>query len=298
MPSTADKSLAIAEVRNTPLSGDELLRFYTDGFLRLGRILDDDRVGRLCDVIAARRDDRRDDVDLLDPALWPDADGGVPQEPGRNVSFLFNLWREEPEFAALVTDARFAGWAAQVLGATAVRVLEDNALTKDARSGGELRWHQDYSYWPLGQPNAVTIWIALDDVTVDNGAMRMARGSHLLGERLPAVFGTGASYFRGPSACRRPTDRRPRGDAGLPVDVMELQPARRRCTTRSRGTPPVPTRRTSPRRAAVVRYVADGTTWFGATRYEFNYTDDEVGLDARRPDRRPVLPARRRRRSP
>ena len=47
-----------------------------------------------------------------------------------------------------------------------------------------------------------------------------------------------------------------------------------------------------PRRAAVARYVADGTTWFGARRYEFNYTDEEVGLDRRRPDRRTVLPAR------
>ena len=109
-------------------------------------------------------------------------------------------------------------------------MLEDNALTKDARSGGELRWHQDYAYWPLGQPNAVTIWIALDDVTVANGAVRMAAGSHLLGERLPAVFGTGASYF---------ADRRPAVVARSPILPMpgstsrcsSSRPARRRCIT-------------------------------------------------------------------
>ena len=33
-----------------------------------------------------------------------------------------------------------------------------------------------------------------------------------------------------------------------------------------------------PRRASVFRYVADGTTWFGADRYEFNYSDAELGL--------------------
>ena len=54
----------------------------------------------------------------------------------------------------------------------------------------------------------MTIWIALDDVTADNGAVRMAPGSQLLGERLPAVFGTGASYFRDrrPAAVRPITD--------------------------------------------------------------------------------------------
>ena len=37
-------------------------------------------------------------------------------------------------------------------------------------SGGELKWHQDYPYWPLAQPNAVTAWIALDDTDEENGA--------------------------------------------------------------------------------------------------------------------------------
>jgi hypothetical protein len=286
---TGGTSFADAGVRTDPLTGDELVRFYNDGYLRLGRILDADRIERLRAVIASRRG--RDDVefDLLDPAMWPDAEGGVPQEPGRNVSFLFNLWREEPEFRELVNDPRLAGWACQVLGATRVRVLEDNALTKDARSGGELRWHQDYSYWPLGQPNAVTIWIALDDVTEANGAVRMATGSQLLGERLPTVFGTGASYFadRRPAVVRPITDP---ADAGLDVEVMELAAGEatmhHALTWHASGANSTD----QPRRAAVARFVADGTTWFGATRYEFNYTDDELGLQLGDPIGGPYFP--------
>ena len=114
------------------MTGDELLRFYSDGFLRLGRVLDDDTIDRLR-ASSPPAAVANAEIDLLDPPIWPEAEGGVPQEPGRNVSFLFNLWREVPEFRRLVMDARFAGWAAQVLGATAVRVLEDNALTKDPR---------------------------------------------------------------------------------------------------------------------------------------------------------------------
>ena len=213
-----------------------------------------------------------------------------PQEPGRNVSFLFNLWREEPEFRRLVNDSRFAGWSSQVLGATAVRVLEDNALTKDADSGGELRWHQDYSYWPLGQPNAVTIWIALD-VSPSERCHAHGAGSQLLGERLPAVFGTGAVVLRRPAAggrCARSPTRR---GAGLDVErASSSRRARRRCTTPSPGTRPGANVTDQPRRAAVAGYVADGTTWFGARRYEFNYTDEELGLTPGDPSAVPYFP--------
>ena len=84
----------------TPLSPDELFRFYEDGFLRLGRVVDDSTVDALRASIAAGRADARLESDLLDAAAWPDGEGGVPQEPGRNVSFLFNMWREDARVPA------------------------------------------------------------------------------------------------------------------------------------------------------------------------------------------------------
>jgi phytanoyl-CoA hydroxylase len=265
-----------AAVRHEPLSVDELWSFYEHGFVRLGRVVSDERLGELRDVVARNRVSGADS-DLLDPTIWPDGEGGVPQEPGRNVSFLFNLWRTEPAYRRAALDPRLGRWAAQALGALRVRLLEDNALTKDPHSGGALKWHQDYSYWPLAQPNAVTVWVALDDVTADNGAMLMASGSHLLGERLPAVFGTGAIYFRD----RRPALVQPVVDpreAGTPVETMTLAAGEatmhHALTWHASGDNDTD----RPRRASVFRYVADGTIWFGARRYEFNYSDDELGL--------------------
>ena len=69
--------------RTTPLSPDELFRFYEEGFLRLGRVVDDSTVDDLRRSIAAGRADARLESDLLDDAAWPDGEGGVPQEPGR-----------------------------------------------------------------------------------------------------------------------------------------------------------------------------------------------------------------------
>jgi hypothetical protein len=277
------------EIRREALSADDQWDFYHRGYLRLGRILDGGQLDDLRAAVAAARSTGTKESDLLDETAWPDGEGGVPQEPGRNVSFLFNMWRDDPSFRRVAFDPRLAGWAAQLLGAPRVRLLEDNALTKDPLSGGELKWHQDHSYWPLAQPNALTFWIALDDVTLDNGAVRMAAGSHLLGERLPAVFGTGAVYFqeRRPPVVRSVVDP---SELGLDVDVIEMRAGEasvHHALTWHASGANVTDR---PRRAAVFRYVADGTRWFGARRYEFNYTDDELGLRCGDPIGGPYFP--------
>ena len=72
--------------------------------------------------------------------------------------------------------------------------------------------------------------------------------------------------------------------------MLELAAARRRCTHALTWHASGANTTDQPRRAAVVRYVADGTTWFGADRYEFNYTDDEVGLRLGDPIGGPYFP--------
>jgi hypothetical protein len=49
---------------------------------------------------------------------------------------------------------------------------------KPARVGKETPWHQDGDYYPIRPLETITVWIALDDVTVENGCMRFIPGSH------------------------------------------------------------------------------------------------------------------------
>jgi hypothetical protein len=275
-------------VRQDALSGSEILEFYERGCLRPGRVFDDAQVAQLRDLldeVAARERDEGRLYDLLDPSLWPDADEpgtagatATTTEPKR-VDFLFNLWRVEPRVQEFVFDARLARWAAQLIGAPAVRLLEDNALWKDPYSGGELKWHQDYPYWPLAQPNAVTAWIALDDTDEENGAMSVAIGSHLTGERLPAVFGTGTSYLEH----KRPSTVKPIEDPrvlGFEVEAVRLRAGEVSFHSSLTWHGSGPNNSGRQRRALIVRYVGDGTIWLGSRRYDYNYSDEEVGLDA------------------
>jgi ectoine hydroxylase-related dioxygenase (phytanoyl-CoA dioxygenase family) len=49
---------------------------------------------------------------------------------------------------------------------------------KPAMSGKETPWHQDGDYYPIRPLETMTIWIALDHVTEENGPMRFIPGSH------------------------------------------------------------------------------------------------------------------------
>lgn len=274
-------------MRRDPLSGPEILEFYERGYLLPGPVFDPGEVAELrelVDGVTAREQPEGRLYDLLDPTLWPDEPEPVPagsdgdgKGPRRHVEFLFNLWRVEPRIREFVFDSRLARWAAQLIGAGAVRILEDNALWKAPRSGGELKWHQDWPYWPLAQPNAVTAWIALDDTDAANGAMSVAVGSHLTGERLPVAFGTGTPYHQ---------DRRPAtvgliedpAELGLEIAVLAMRAGEVSFHSSLVWHGSGPNDSDRPRRAVVIRYVGDGTIWLGAQRYEYNYTDSEVGL--------------------
>ena len=107
--------------------------------------------------------------------------------------------------------------------------------------------------------------------------MLMACGSHHLGERLPVVFGTGTPYLRE----SRPATVAEVGDPeelGLRVEVVELAAGEVSMHSALTWHASGPNLSERGRRAMVMRYVADGTVWLGAQRYEYNYTDEEVGL--------------------
>ena len=49
---------------------------------------------------------------------------------------------------------------------------------KPAHTGKATPWHQDGQYWPIRPLASCSAWIAIDDVGVENGCMRVIPGSH------------------------------------------------------------------------------------------------------------------------
>lgn len=53
-----------------------------------------------------------------------------------------------------------------------------HVFAKPAGDGLEVPWHQDAPYWPILPLASVTLWLALDDATPENGCLRVIPGSH------------------------------------------------------------------------------------------------------------------------
>lgn len=51
-------------------------------------------------------------------------------------------------------------------------------FAKPARNGTRTPWHQDGRYWPIRPLATCSVWIAVDDSTVENGCLRFIPGSH------------------------------------------------------------------------------------------------------------------------
>lgn len=85
------------------------------------------------------------------------------------------------EFFSIVTAPELLDLVESVIGSDIV-MWASAIFCKPAQRGLEVPWHQDGQYWPIRPRATVTAWIALDDVDIGNGCMRVIPGSHQLGE--------------------------------------------------------------------------------------------------------------------
>lgn len=79
-----------------------------------------------------------------------------------------------------------------ILGPNIV-LWESDWAVKRAGTGDYVPWHQDSPYWNLSTDDVVTVWIAMEDVTPENGAMEVVPGSHAQG-RIGEVDAVGNLY--------------------------------------------------------------------------------------------------------
>jgi non-haem Fe2+, alpha-ketoglutarate-dependent halogenase len=80
----------------------------------------------------------------------------------------------------LLTHPRIVGRVRDLLGDDVIG-WGSHFFCKMPGDGKRVSWHQDASYWPLTPSKVVTMWLAIDDASVENACMRYIPGSHRLG---------------------------------------------------------------------------------------------------------------------
>jgi hypothetical protein len=86
---------------------------------------------------------------------------------------------DDPFWVRLVSDDRLLDIAEQFIGPD-IALFASHYISKPPFSGQPVHWHQDGAYWPLEPMEVVTLWLAVDDSTPENGCMRVIPATHNL----------------------------------------------------------------------------------------------------------------------
>jgi ectoine hydroxylase-related dioxygenase (phytanoyl-CoA dioxygenase family) len=145
--------------------------FHRDGFLRIEALTDEAELTLLLGLYDGlfRREAGFDAGDRIDLA----------PEPGRKpLPQIVNPERYAPRLVEGLAYRNAREIARQLLGPGCVPT-GNHAILKPARIGGDTPWHQDEAYWdPRFAHRAVSVWLALQPATIENGCMRFITGSH------------------------------------------------------------------------------------------------------------------------
>ncbi len=88
-----------------------------------------------------------------------------------------NLWNDHEGMKRLMFDPRLGKLAAELAGVDGIRIWHDQALIKQPW-GNPTGWHLDNPYWSFSSRDAISIWVALDDATLENGCLYFLPGTH------------------------------------------------------------------------------------------------------------------------
>ncbi|MBV8298891.1 MAG: phytanoyl-CoA dioxygenase family protein [Candidatus Eremiobacteraeota bacterium] len=83
----------------------------------------------------------------------------------------------DPVFERFSRDSRLQELAHE-LGIAEPRVYQSMYIFKQPRIGGEVRWHQDATYFDTDPISVTTLWFALERADRSNGCLWVQRGGH------------------------------------------------------------------------------------------------------------------------
>jgi len=117
-------------------------------------------------------------------------DAGLLQETSNHVDWLMgknpdhrpenlghSLMTNDPFWVRLVGDNRLLDIAEIFVGKN-IALFASHYISKPSSDGRPVLWHQDGSYWPLEPMEVITLWLAVDESTIENGCMRVISGTH------------------------------------------------------------------------------------------------------------------------
>ncbi|MFB6101128.1 MAG: phytanoyl-CoA dioxygenase family protein [Haloplanus sp.] len=160
------------------LSDRQFEQYQREGYVVVEKLLSEREVERVKDRIQEYVVGERTETQfsrMLEPDVEPSAfeHEGDPVRKFEGVSMA----REDGVFGDLAHHEGILEVIEQLQGPH-IDLLRSAAMLKPPQVGSEKKFHQDAAYYPIQPMDHVTVWIALDEATTDNGCMRVVPGAH------------------------------------------------------------------------------------------------------------------------
>ena len=100
-----------------------------------------------------------------------DANGDLAQDKALSINKIGHAMHDLlPVFEQFSRDVRLED-IMRALGLADPRIWQSMYIFKQPRIGGEVRWHQDATYFYSEPISVVTLWFAIDDARLENGCL-------------------------------------------------------------------------------------------------------------------------------
>ncbi len=90
---------------------------------------------------------------------------------------MINLWQTNEKIKKIMLDENLGKMAADLAGWEGTRIWHDQSLVKRPWAN-PTSWHLDTPFWSFSDRRALSIWVALDDATLENGCLYFIPGSY------------------------------------------------------------------------------------------------------------------------
>ncbi|MBP6795929.1 MAG: phytanoyl-CoA dioxygenase family protein [Saprospiraceae bacterium] len=119
---------------------------------------------------------------------------------------MLNLWQTNEAVKKIMLDENIGKMVADLAGWEGTRIWHDQALIKRPWAN-PTSWHLDTPFWSFSDRRAMSIWVALDDATYENGCLYFIPGSFQsttfenpgIGINMDAIFDFYPQFITSPS---------------------------------------------------------------------------------------------------
>ena len=167
------------------MTAEQVERFREEGYIIIRKLLTEQEIAkiqRLRERIESDAASRGAKENFSKGKADYDLEPLSADPAGKTIALrkVQEVYLEEPDFAEVAASEKILDVAEDLIG-TEIYYHSSKLMFKPAGGGRRKPWHQDWAYWSHMTQKQVTVWMAIDEATRENGCIQLVPGSHKRG---------------------------------------------------------------------------------------------------------------------